>query len=152
MGLACIHIWGFRGRQALEPARKCGVAMQLTNILRDVKEDAGAGRIYLPLEDLRECDYTTEDLFAGVADERFERLVAMEVARAKTFYREGSNLAGYLEPDGRRIFGLMMATYGALLQKIAARPREIFLRRIRLGSGKKLLLAARWMLLPVGRN
>jgi len=53
VGLACIHIWGFRGPEAFEPARQAGVALQLTNILRDLKEDAAAGRVYLPLADLR---------------------------------------------------------------------------------------------------
>ena len=149
VGLACIHIWGFRGNGAVEPARKCGIAVQLTNILRDMKEDADRGRMYLPLEDLRKCDYTAEDLLAGVPDERFDRLLAMEVTRVEKFYREGGELADYLEPDGRRIFGLMMATYRALLKKIAARPKDVFSGRIRLGAGKKLRLAARWMLLPV---
>jgi len=149
VGLACIHIWGFRGEGALEPARKCGVAMQLTNILRDLKEDAARGRIYLPLADMRECRYTAEDLLAGVADDRFERLVVMEVARAEELYREGGELVDFLEPDGRRVFGLMTATYHALLKKIAARPKDVFSGRIRLGAGRKLRLAARWILLPV---
>ena len=58
VGLACIHIWGFRGPEAFEPARQAGIALQLTNILRDLKEDAAAGRVYLPLADLRECGYS----------------------------------------------------------------------------------------------
>ncbi len=149
VGLACIHVWGFRGRAAIEPARKCGVAVQLTNVLRDVREDAARGRIYLPLTDLRDCDYPVEDLLGGIADERFERLVAMEVGRAEEFYREGLALTDYLEPDGRRIFGWMTATYRALLKKIAARPKDVFSGRIRLGTAAKLRLAARWMLLPV---
>ena len=148
VGLACIHIWGFRGPEAFEPARKVGLAMQLTNILRDVKEDASAERFYLPLADLRECGYSVDDLAAGVDDARFRRLVAKEVARAETLYREGRELIDWLEPLGRRIFGLMTATYEALLREIAARPGDILLRRVRLGKLQKLRLAARWTFLP----
>ena len=73
VGLACIHIWGFRGPEAFEPARQAGIALQLTNILRDLKEDAAAGRVYLPLADLRECGYSVDDLRAGVANDAFRR-------------------------------------------------------------------------------
>jgi len=148
VGLACVHVWGFRGPEALEPARKCGIALQLTNILRDLKEDAEADRVYLPLADLRQCDYSVDDLKAGVADERFDRLMEREVDRAEQFYREGAELFEWLAPDGRRVFGMMMATYGALLQKIKHRRRVVLTRQIRLSRGKKLQIAARWALLP----
>ena len=148
VGLACIHVWGFRGPEALEPARQAGIALQLTNILRDLKEDAQAGRVYLPLADLRQCDYAVEDLLAGVADQRFRRVMAMEVARAEQFYAAGAELMDWLEPSGRRIFGLMMATYRSLLRRIASRPADVFHRRVRLGGLQKFQLAARWSLLP----
>ncbi len=148
VGLACIYIWGFRGPEAFEPAGKCGIALQLTNILRDLKEDAAADRVYLPLADLGQCDYSVDDLRAGVTDRRFDRLMALEVARAEQFYAEGAELMDWLEPPGRRMFGLMTATYRALLRKIAAHPAAVFCRRVRLGGAKKLQLAARWSLLP----
>lgn len=148
VGMACIHIWGFRGPEAFEPARKVGLAMQLTNILRDVKEDAAAGRYYLPLADLRECGYSIDELTASVDNASFRRLVAKEVDRAETLYREGRELIDWLEPSGRRIFGMMTATYEALLREIAARPGDILLGRVRLGRLQKLRLAARWTLRP----
>lgn len=148
VGLACIHVWGFSGRQALEPARKCGIAFQLTNILRDLKEDARQGRVYLPLEDLERCGYSVDDLLGGVADERFVRLMEFEIGRAEWFYREGAVLMDSLEPDGKRIFGMMMSAYRALLSKIKRRPGEVLLRRISLSRPKKLQIAARWSLLP----
>ncbi len=148
VGLACIHIWGFRGPEALEPARQAGIALQLTNILRDLKEDAAADRVYLPLADLRECDYSVDDLLVGVADQRFHRLMAMEAARAERFYADGAELMEWLEPAGRRIFGLMMTTYQSLLKKIARRPADVFRRQVRLSGLKKFQLAARWSLLP----
>ena len=148
VGLACIHIWGFRGPEALEPARQAGIAMQLTNILRDLREDAQAGRVYLPLDDLRQCGYAIEQLEQGVTSPAFRRLMEMEIGRAEEFYRGGAALLDMLDPAGRRIFGLMMATYHALLAKIARRPEDVFRRRIRLSRPRKLLLAARWTLLP----
>jgi 15-cis-phytoene synthase len=148
VGLACIYIWGFKGPEAFEPARKCGIAMQLTNILRDVKEDVGLDRVYLPLADLRDCGYSVDDLRAGVADERYHRLMSLEIGRAEQFYREGIELMDWLAPPGRRMFGLMMATYRALLRKIAGQTDVVLRRRVGLSGPKRLRLAARWLLLP----
>ena len=72
VGLACLHVWGFRSEEALPAARCCGRAFQLTNILRDLKEDAARGRIYLPCEDMDACAYSPGDLARGAADERFD--------------------------------------------------------------------------------
>jgi 15-cis-phytoene synthase len=148
VGLACIHIWGFRGPEAFEPARQAGIALQLTNILRDLREDAAADRIYLPLADLRQCNYSENDLLAGVADRRFERLMAMEIARAEHFYTNAAELMDFLAPSGRRVFGLMMTTYRALLRQIARHPTEVLRRRLRPSRVKRTLLLARWLLLP----
>ncbi len=152
VGLACIHIWGFQGRQALEPARQCGIALQLTNILRDLKEDAQQGRIYLPLADLRQCGYSVEDLTRGVADERFARLMEYQIGRAEWFYEKGGELIHWLDPGGRRIFGMMISTYRALLKKIRRRPAVVLRRQIRLSRAKKLQIIARWTLLPARRK
>lgn len=148
VGLACIHIWGFQDRQAFELARKCGIALQLTNILRDLKEDAQQGRVYLPLADLRQCDYSIDDLTHGVVDERFVKLMDYEIGRAEGFYREGAELIDWLEPDGRRIFGMIMATYRALLDRIKRRPGDVFAGRISLGPARKMRILARWTVLP----
>jgi phytoene synthase len=149
VGLACIHVWGFRGPEALEPARLAGIALQLTNILRDLREDARAGRVYLPLDDLRQCGYEIKQLESGLGGPAFRRLMELEIGRAEQFYRGGAELLDLLEPAGRRVFGLMMATYRALLAKIARRPEDVFLRRIRLSRPRKLLFAARWAFPPL---
>lgn len=148
VGLACIHIWGFRGMEAFEPARQAGVALQLTNILRDLRQDAQAGRVYLPLADLHECGYSADDLLAGVDNRAFRRLMAVEIARAEQFYRGGAELGRWLEPDGGRIFGLMTATYRMLLGKIARDPAAVLHHQVRLSRVKKLQLFARWSLFP----
>lgn len=152
VGLACIHIWGFSSQQALEPARKCGIAFQITNILRDLKEDADRGRVYLPAEDLRTYGYSADELGAGVADDRFLKLMSFEIDRARRLYREGTGLFEWLEPDGRRVFGMMTAIYYRLLEQIARSPKEVFTRRVHLGPLRKLGIVARWLLLPPRRS
>ena len=161
VGLACIHIWGFstgnasgaclgaRPADALKPSRSAGLALQLTNILRDLNEDAQRGRIYLPLEDINACGYSTEELHNGVVNRPFLRLMAMEIDRAEQFYREAAELPRSLHKDGHRIFGLMMETYHALLDAIRRKPADVFTRRVRGSRLRKLWLAARWSLLPV---
>lgn len=148
VGLACLHVWGFRGPEAFGPARDAGVAFQLTNILRDLGEDAEQDRVYLPRADLRACDYTTEDLLAGVADARFEQLMRLEIARAEESYRRGAELFDRLEPDGRRVFGMMMSAYRAILRRIARRPADVLVRRVRLSRSEKLRIALGWALFP----
>ncbi len=151
VGLVCIHVWGFRGEGALRPARRCGLAFQLTNILRDLKEDAARGRIYLPLEELDRCGYSPDDLARGVADERFDRLMTVQIDRARGLYREGAELFDWLDPPGRRIFGMMVATYYRLLEAIARQPRRVLGGRVRLSLLERLRIAARWTLLPARR-
>ena len=151
VGRACLPIWGIRGDGALAPADQCGLAFQLTNILRDLKEDAARGRIYLPLEELRRCDYSPDDLAAGVADERFVRLMRLQLQRAEQLYREGAAVYDWLYPDGQRIFGLMLSVYHALLQQIARQPTVVLQRRVSLGWLPKTRLTARWLLKPPRR-
>lgn len=148
VGLACIHVWGIRGSGALEPARKCGIAFQLTNILRDLQEDAARGRVYLPGEDLRQCRYSAGELARGVVDDRFRALVAMEIGRARQLYDDAAELGAWLDRDGRRIFGMMHQTYRQLLETIAGRVDELFQGRIRLSRWRKMQIAARWILFP----
>jgi phytoene synthase len=143
VGLACIHIWGFAGPRAIDCARSAGIALQLTNILRDLKEDARAGRVYLPLEDLAACGYTIEQLQRGDANANFQRLMELETHRAKDFYRAGIGLLDCLQPEGQRIFAMMMATYRVLLLRIERRPADVFIRRVRVGWPRRLWIAAR---------
>ncbi len=148
VGMACLHIWGFRDHRALDPADRCGLAFQLTNILRDLKEDAQQGRLYLPLEDLRQFDYSPDEFATGIADERFLRLMQWEFQRVKMLYREAAELYEWLHPDGRRVFGMMAGIYHGLFCEIRRRPAAVLRGRVRLPARRKLSLAARWLLLP----
>ncbi len=102
----------------------------------------------MPQEDLARFDYPEEDLRRGVTDERFDHLMAFEIDRAQTFYREGAGLFDLLGPEGRPIFGAMFDVYRGLLSKIERRPADVFAGRIRLGRCRKLCIVARWGLLP----
>ena len=95
VGLVSIHIFGFDDPEAKKYAESCGIAFQLTNILRDLKEDAGMGRVYLPEEDLRAHGYTAEDLASQVYDERFVHLMKFEVDRARKLLQGRAASAGH---------------------------------------------------------
>jgi phytoene synthase len=154
VGLACIHVWGFEGKQTpkqdevFELARKVGIAYQLTNILRDVKEDAAMDRVYLPLDEISAAGYSVEELKHSVANPAFEKLMRGQIARAEDFYRAAGELYVRLHPEGRKIFGLMTAIYRKLLSKIAVQPVDVFARRIRLSPIEKIFIVGRWTILP----
>ena len=86
VGLTTIHIFGFTSPEAIPLAEKCGIAFQLTNILRDVREDAEVGRVYLPAEDLARFGVTLDDIREARRTERFGALMEFEIARARAFY------------------------------------------------------------------
>jgi phytoene synthase len=146
VGQACIHIWGFSGEAAIELAGKCGLAFQLTNILRDVREDAARGRVYLPAEDLRRFDYTADELRRGVCDERFGCLMRFEAERAEAYYRAAAGLHAHLYADGRRIYYAMFHTYYRLLQKIRRLDLASPTQRVKLAGWEKVHMAARALL------
>ncbi len=126
VGLACIHVWGFRGEQALKQAESAGIALQLTNILRDLGEDHARGRIYLPREDLARFGYGEECLGQRLRDERFHELMRFEVSRARTYYQAAEPLVGALQPAGRAVFLVMLRTYRGLLEAIVRRDYDVF--------------------------
>jgi phytoene synthase len=141
VGLCCIHIWGFDNPRASALAIECGLAFQLTNILRDLGEDAAAGRIYLPREDLDHFGYSPADIEAGVIDERFRGLMRFQVARARSHYEVAAELCDYLGRRGRRAFSAMFRIYRALLEEIERRGFDVYSRRVRLSAPRKLTIA-----------
>ena len=144
VGLACIHVWGFDPRpEAYEAARRCGLAFQLTNILRDVREDAEHGRVYLPAEDLDRFGLTAEDVASPQPNARVLELIRCEAERAEEHYRAACGLFAYLSPDGRRTYGAMYDIYHALLVKIRDRGGDVFSSRVRLSGWHKATLALR---------
>ena len=138
VGLACIHIFGFQDERAKNLAETCGVAFQLTNILRDLSEDAEHGRVYLPREELAQFDCHPEDFRRREVNSRVRGLVRFQIARAEQLYREAAPLAALLQPRGRRAFVLMFSTYRTLLAEIKRRDGDVFTRPVRLGYRGKL--------------
>jgi phytoene synthase len=143
VGMACIHIWGFKDRAAYEPARQCGIAFQLTNILRDLRQDAAEGRIYLPQEDFSCTGYAPADLRNGVANTRFLSLIDLEVERALASYRVAEELIPLLDPSARRIYRTMLNTYRSLLDRICEDPAVILRQRVGLSRWRKLRIVGR---------
>jgi 15-cis-phytoene synthase len=147
VGLACLHIWGFTDERALAYAEKAGLAFQLTNILRDLGEDAARGRVYLPREELERFGYDSAALRRGERDDRFRALMHFQVERARAYYASAWPLAPLLHPPGRAVFLAMARTYRALLDAIERRNYDVFSRRVSVSKWYKLFLALQ--VLPV---
>ncbi|MCA9067433.1 MAG: phytoene/squalene synthase family protein [Planctomycetaceae bacterium] len=141
VGLCCIHVWGFEGEEAIPLAIDCGTAFQLTNILRDLGEDAAMGRVYLPREDLERFDYHSADIAAHCRDERFDELMQFEIARAREYYTKAARLLPLLKSTGKPIFAAMLRIYGGLLDEIERRQYDIYSQRVRLPRWKKLWIS-----------
>jgi phytoene synthase len=149
VGLVCIRIFGFTdGAGANLPpgaeqhAEELGIAFQLTNILRDIPEDAAMGRIYLPLEDLAAFQYPEADLLAGVVDDRFLRLVRFEAERARHYYDRARPLLGMIHPSSRPCLAAMYGIYRGILNRIEGQGYNVFAARARLSTWRKLGVAA----------
>jgi len=142
VGLICLHVFEFKDQAAPRLAEACGIAFQLTNILRDIHEDMERGRVYLPAEDLKKFNYSEQDLRGIVIDQRFRDLMSYEIKRARDFYHQGRPLLKLIEKDSRPCFWAMFRFYESLLDGVEKAGPEIFTRRVRLSTGRKLLLVA----------
>ena len=143
VGLTIIHIFGFSSPRALLLAEKCGIAFQLTNILRDVREDAAMGRVYLPLEDLKRFDISREQLRSGTETANFRELMRFEAQRAKAYYEQSAPLIELVDPRSRRSLWALRAIYLRLLAKIEAEDYSVLSRRIAVSKFAKIALLVR---------
>jgi phytoene synthase len=148
VGMICIRIFGCSSPGATEYALNLGVALQLTNIIRDVKDDLERGRVYLPLEDLRANGCTIEELAAGRASDGVRRLLAFECRRAREYYRRAVDARP--EADRRRLVAaeIMRAVYFETLQRVERNGYDVFSGRVRLSRPRQALIALRQWLLP----
>jgi phytoene synthase len=140
VGLTIIHVFGFSSMRALLLAEKCGVAFQITNILRDIREDALMGRVYLPAEDLRRFGVTVSQLTSGVEDDRFRKLMKYEAARAHACYDESAELMRMVDRKSRRSLWALRTIYQLLLRKIERRRYAVLTRRINVSKTTKITL------------
>lgn len=142
VGLISMHIIGYQ-EGAASYAIKLGIALQLTNILRDVGEDARRGRVYLPQEDLRRFGLCDEDILAGRRDARFRRLMRFEIGCANALYREAWPGIGRLSPDWRLAIAAAAEIYRGILGKIGTNDYNVFTRRAYVPLAEKLLIVLR---------
>lgn len=144
VGLLSAKIFGYTDPRVPELAVRLGQAMQLTNILRDLREDAERDRCYLPADDLQRFGCQPQDLLAGVRGSRADRytqLMAYEVARAREDFDAGRRLIPLVERDARGCPAALSALYLALLREIERRGFDVQAERISLGTAHKLRLA-----------
>jgi len=137
VGLTTVHIFGYDSLRALELAETCGIAFQLTNILRDVREDAALGRQYLPTEDLARFQVTAEELAAGKHTENFHRLMEFEERRARKYYEESAPLIGLVHERSRASLWALISIYSRLLERIRQSGYDVLTRRISLPNWEK---------------
>lgn len=129
-----------------EEAIALGIANQLTNILRDVGEDARRGRIYLPLDELALFDYTEEDLFAGVIDDRWRALMKFQIGRARKYFAQAQSGIGRLSQDARLPVWSALLSYSKILDVIERNQYDVFNQRAYVSKwGKLLCLPAAWL-------
>jgi 15-cis-phytoene synthase len=141
VGLICAEVFGYTNEKTKQYAINLGIALQLTNILRDIKTDAKRGRIYLPLEDLRKFNYTEEELLALTYDERFIKLMKFECERAHEYFRRAK---ACLAEEDKPLFTAartMGNIYYLLLLRIERAQYDVFSKRIRLSPSLKILVA-----------
>ncbi len=143
VGLVCIQIFGFADKSAKQYAEYCGIAFQLTNILRDVKEDARMGRVYLPAEDLRRFGYGAEELGRDVYDDRFCAMMRFQADRARDYYRRARALLPLIDRVSRPSLWAMMEIYGRILDRIVRNRYNVFSDSIHLSSTEKLSIVCR---------
>lgn len=131
IGIMSIEIFGYKNPITIKYAENLGIAMQLTNILRDLKKDALSNRVYIPQEDLSKFNYSENELMDFVYNENFRKLMEFEFERARSFYMEANR---YLETEDRRILAMgraMELIYYYLLQKIRRKRYNVFEKEIR---------------------
>jgi phytoene synthase len=143
VGLISLEIFGYKDPKAKEHAADLGIAMQLTNILRDILEDLNRGRIYLPLEELRGFGYSEEELKQSIINDQFIELMRFQVERARDYFSQGRKLLKYLPLRCRPCPAVLAGIYQQILNRIEACGYDVFTQRISLSSQEKLFTLLR---------
>ena len=141
VGLLSAEIFGYTERQTLEYAHDLGIAFQLTNIIRDVGEDARRDRIYLPQEELAQFGVAEADILNAKETDNFQKLMAFQIERAQRYYRQAQEHLPVADRKSQRTGLIMAAIYNATLDEVVASGYHVLKERVSLGSGYKLWLA-----------
>ena len=129
VGLMTVEIFGYSNKKALQHAIDLGIAMQLTNILRDIGEDIDRNRIYLPLEDLRRFDYSREEFMSRTMNDKFVALMKFQIERARKYYASADLGIPMLERNSRLAVGISSRNYSDILKAIEENGYDVFTRR-----------------------
>lgn len=146
VGLVCIRVFGYRDPAAEPLAEHLGLAFQLTNIIRDVKEDAAVGRVYLPEEDLAKFGIAPAELKSAGDPARFRDLLTMEANRAREYYAAGDELIPLIDEDSQPALWVLISIYRRLLEKIANRQYDVFRGKVSLTVPQKLSILGKGLL------
>ena len=146
VGLVCIHIFGYRDPAAESLAERCGLAFQLTNIIRDVKEDASMGRVYFPEEDLAKFGLSAQYLLNSPDPARVRPLLTLEADRAREFYTAGDELISYISEDSQPALWVLVNIYRRLLERITEKQYDVFTAKVTLSTGEKLRILGKGFL------
>lgn len=146
VGLVCIRVFGYRDPSAEKLAERLGLAFQLTNIIRDVKEDLSLGRIYLPEEDLAKFEVHVRKLASSPDSPAMRRLLASEADRAREFYRSGDELLPLVDEDSQPALWVLSTIYRMLLEKIARAQYDVFSQKVSLTTREKLVVLGKGFL------
>ncbi|MCC6239874.1 MAG: phytoene/squalene synthase family protein [Phycisphaerales bacterium] len=138
VGIAALYIWGFSDPQALKLAEYRGIAMQLTNILRDIREDIARDRQYLPQEDLARFNLSWPDLASPQVRPHLIDLLYFQIHRARSYYEQSAELENLICPDARPTLTVMTNIYRRILERISADPQRVLWQRVRLSPLEKL--------------
>jgi len=155
VGLISLHIFGYNNPKAKDYAVDLGLAMQLTNIARDVKEDLDSGRIYLPQDELAQFAYSEADLLAGVVNEPFKGLMRFQAQRARQYFDRGFQLLPYLPHRSRACPAVLGQLYSKVLDRIEGAEYDVLHRRVSLSKVEKVRVTAQtWLtsMLPWSRQ
>jgi len=151
-GLMCIEIFSYRSPQTKEYAINLGIALQLTNILRDLKEDAARGRIYLPREDLNRFGYRENDLQNGIINDRFLELMKFQCERARHYYRRAAECLPREDRPTLTAAITMGKIYYRLLEMIERVNYDVFHNQIRLHRPERFLIALKEWVMATGER
>jgi 15-cis-phytoene synthase len=146
VGLVCIRIFGYADPAAEPLAERCGLAFQLTNIIRDVKEDATLGRIYLPGEDLEQCGISAAELTSNPNPERIRPLLEVQTQRAFDNYGAAEELLPLISEDSQPALWVLVTIYRSLLEKIVRLKYDVFTQRVSLTTREKLTILSKGFL------
>jgi phytoene synthase len=146
VGLLTVEIFGYTDRQTLKYAHDLGIAFQLTNIIRDVGEDARRNRIYLPLDELKQFGVTEADILNSRETENFQKLMAFQIERARRFYQQALEHLPAVDRKSQRTGIIMAEIYQATLNEVIGTGCHVLKERVSLTSSYKLWLALKaWL-------